>query len=662
MRSISKHLPIFAALILAAVLSVMAAALAATVIESTSRQDVRAALDQKGYAWAQVDVDGLQVKLSGLAPSEAQRFLALTAAGSVVDSARVIDSMTVVERDIGKAEFSIEMLRNTTELSLIGLVPEAMDREALKTRLAGLPGLDTVSDLLDTSNRPAPEGWDAAVGFAVDALARLPRSKLSVRANRVAITAVADSADQKRILEADLARKAPAGVMLALDISAPRPAITPFTLRFLVDAEGNAKFDACSADTDEAASQIARAAVAAGLTGKVDCVIGLGAPSPRWGEAAALSISALHDLGGGSVTISDGDVSIVALEGVDKARFDTVTGKLGNRLPDGFSLVSVLPATAAADGAAANAGPPEFVASRDLEGKVVLRGKLRDEREQKVIGSFAQGAFGARHISDATRLAEGLPDDWPLRALAALQALAELDDGTVLMQPEFMRVSGHTSNPDGQAAIARLLSERLGQAEDFKLDITYVEPPPEAPPAMPPDQCVATINAAMAETKIPFAPGAAEIDPSAREVLDKIAETVQVCSEVPMEIAGYTDSQGREEMNLALSQSRAEAVLNALLARRVLTGNLTARGYGELDPIADNGTEAGREANRRIEFHLVKAEPEPSTDLSVTPGDAAAATGAEAFVEPPDPSTMPTDGAPLDENAPPEAGADTSTE
>ncbi len=89
-----------------------------------------------------------------------------------------------------------------------------------------------------------------------------------------------------------------------------------------------------------------------------------------------------------------------------------------------------------------------------------------------------------------------------------------------------------------------------------------------------------------------------------------------------MEIAGYTDSQGREEMNQALSQSRAQAVLNALLARRVLTDNLTAHGYGEADPIADNDSEEGREANRRIEFHLIQTETPEEGDGATTEPDA----------------------------------------
>ena len=84
-------------------------------------------------------------------------------------------------------------------------------------------------------------------------------------------------------------------------------------------------------------------------------------------------------------------------------------------------------------------------------------------------------------------------------------------------------------------------------------------------------------------------------------------------------------------MNLELSQDRAQSVLNELRARRVLTANFTAKGYGETKPIADNKTEDGREANRRIEFRLIRPEPmtpEPDSTL-----DSIAEQGTEAVPE-----------------------------
>ncbi|MGL4279314.1 MAG: OmpA family protein, partial [Albidovulum sp.] len=139
-----------------------------------------------------------------------------------------------------------------------------------------------------------------------------------------------------------------------------------------------------------------------------------------------------------------------------------------------------------------------------------------------------------------------------------------------------------------------------------------------------PQECVVALNAIIARKKITFAPGSAEIEADARVTMEALAEEMRRCPDIAMEIAGHTDSQGREETNLALSQARAEAVLLGLQGRRVLVGALTAKGYGEARPIADNQTEEGREANRRIEFTLVGASaPEATATATQPPADGA---------------------------------------
>ena len=86
----------------------------------------------------------------------------------------------------------------------------------------------------------------------------------SVRADRVEVIAITDSEASQRRLEADLAREAPEGLRLALSISAPRPVITPFTVRFVMD-EAGPHFDACAADTEEGQRTILAAAAARGV-------------------------------------------------------------------------------------------------------------------------------------------------------------------------------------------------------------------------------------------------------------------------------------------------------------------------------------------------------------------------------------------------------------
>ncbi|MFM2357108.1 MAG: hypothetical protein RLZZ528_2844, partial [Pseudomonadota bacterium] len=221
---LSHNLFVAGAYALAALISVAAATWAASAIESRSTSAVRSALLTAGYLWAEVQADGLQVIITGTAPSEAQRFRALSAAGEVVDPERVIDGMGVDDPDSFKSpDFLVEILRNSDGISLIGLVPAKTDRAELIADLEALSDGTSVTDMLDTADHPIPPTWDNALAFGQKALEALPRAKISVRADRVAITAISDSPEQKAELEARFRADVPSGVDLVLDISAPRP-------------------------------------------------------------------------------------------------------------------------------------------------------------------------------------------------------------------------------------------------------------------------------------------------------------------------------------------------------------------------------------------------------------------------------------------------------
>ena len=102
-----------------------------------------------------------------------------------------------------------------------------------------------------------------------------------------------------------------------------------------------------------------------------------------------------------------------------------------------------------------------------------------------------------------------------------------------------------------------------------------------------------------------------------------------------MEIGGHTDSQGSDELNARISRERAQAVKQALQDQRVNTTRMLVEGYGESEPIGDNQTEAGREANRRIVFTLIEPEPtqETQTGLEAVEADATNETSDETTNE-----------------------------
>ena len=598
-----------ASFVVAALLSYFAALAVVAVVENRSVISVQESLIDDDQSWATVLGDGLQVIIEGRAPSEAARFRSISIAGSIVDASRVIDNMSIADNEgITAPEFAIEILRNDSGVSLIGLIPSASDRADISERIAEIASGKPVNDLLEIADFPMPEGWRQALTFAIRALAILPRSKISVAPGLVEVTAISDSPEQKLELESNLRALAPAAVELTMSISAPRPVITPFTTRFSLDAEG-AKFDACAADTTEAAAQIEAAARAAGLEDDFDCTIALGVPSGFWADAVEMSIQSVYRLGGGTVTLSDADISLVALEGTPQDLFDTVVGEFENALPDIFSLTAALPVAPEA----APEGVPQFSATLSPEGHAQLRGRVPDDLTNMMVENYAKARFGQSNLTMGTRVVEGLPRGWSVRVLAGLEALSMLTNGSVIVQPDLVAVRGNTTSADTTSEISRLFIEKLGQSAEFTVDLKVVEQFVEVETGPTPEACVAEILAVTGDRKIIFDPGSATLTAESRLILDDISVVLRDCMDAPIEVAGYTDSQGREEMNKNLSQSRAEAVLSALRSRRVLTGSFRAVGYGEADPIADNDTEEGREANRRIEFRVYALEEDATT-------------------------------------------------
>jgi OOP family OmpA-OmpF porin len=663
LRQLSSTTLALLAFILAAMVMVSVAYAAALVIERRTESVVSARLTEQKIDWITVQSDGLQVRLLGTAPNEAARFRAVNLVGGLVDSSRIRDGLDVTPTSAIKApDFSVQMLRTEDSIQLIGLMPEnpgegSLSEAALAEAAVALAPEAELTNMLETADYPAPATWGPALAFGLEALKRLERSKVSVGAAAVEIKAISDSEAEKRRLESTLRSLAPDDVRLVLDISAPRPVITPFTLRFVVDAEG-ARFDSCSADTERARAQILTAATSAGMTGRPICTIGLGTPTPRWAEGVVLAIRSVAELGSASVTFSDGDVTLLASSAVSQAAFDKVVGELETGLPDAFSLTSTLEKAEAA-----TQGPAEFTALLTEDDRLELRGRLTDDLTREAVDAFARAAFEGAEVLTATRVDATLPDGWPIRVLAGLEALAEVEHGSLLVRADTVEVTGLTGSQETRGRITQILSGKLGQGQTFRVNVRYDEALDPIASLPTPEECAADVNAVIAQNKITFTPASAELATDARPVLDALAEILIACPPMQLEIGGHTDSQGSEGGNQSLSQARAEAVLLALQGRRVDISGMSAVGYGESTPIADNGTEDGREANRRIEFVLKGL---PAADTAAADPEATAVTEVPAAADgspegTPQPEAAPEESAPAAAaDAGPDFSADTS--
>jgi outer membrane protein OmpA-like peptidoglycan-associated protein len=107
-------------------------------------------------------------------------------------------------------------------------------------------------------------------------------------------------------------------------------------------------------------------------------------------------------------------------------------------------------------------------------------------------------------------------------------------------------------------------------------------------------------------SNIYFATGKATLTPNAEAALQQVYDILKEHPELKVEIGGHTDNLGGKVKNLKLSQARAEAVVQWLVAKGLPGSQMVAKGYGMSVPVASNKTKAGREQNRRIEVSVIQ--------------------------------------------------------
>jgi OmpA-OmpF porin, OOP family len=132
------------------------------------------------------------------------------------------------------------------------------------------------------------------------------------------------------------------------------------------------------------------------------------------------------------------------------------------------------------------------------------------------------------------------------------------------------------------------------------------------------DECADTVSGVRVDGKgcelqssfvlkgVNFVTGSDVLTMESRNVLNDVAETLAKNSDIKVEIAGYTDNVGRADANQRLSLKRAESVKAYLVSAGVKSDKMTAKGYGDSNPIADNASTDGRAQNRRVELHVIK--------------------------------------------------------
>jgi OmpA-OmpF porin, OOP family len=129
-------------------------------------------------------------------------------------------------------------------------------------------------------------------------------------------------------------------------------------------------------------------------------------------------------------------------------------------------------------------------------------------------------------------------------------------------------------------------------------------------PAPPPARVVLTDSDIQILDKVQFETGSDKLLPVSFPLLDAVAGVMVENEQIELvEIQGHTDATGSAAINRKLSAARAESVKKYLGDKGVAKTRLSTKGFGPDVPIADNQTAAGRDANRRVEFKIIKQGP-----------------------------------------------------
>ncbi len=103
-----------------------------------------------------------------------------------------------------------------------------------------------------------------------------------------------------------------------------------------------------------------------------------------------------------------------------------------------------------------------------------------------------------------------------------------------------------------------------------------------------------------------FDSGKSILKPNSFKALNDLVEVLKIKNTMEVEIQGHTDDVGKADENLKLSQDRAGSVKKYLESKGIEAGRVSAKGYGQTQPIADNATDAGKAKNRRTSLKVIK--------------------------------------------------------
>lgn len=308
-----------------------------------------------------------------------------------------------------------------------------------------------------------------------------------------------------------------------------------------------------------------------------------GAPA-GFEDAALLLLGQLSKLKDGKLALSGTGVTLSGMARDLGGREAIATALSG--LPQGFSIT-------AND---IQAPPYIFQANKDpVASTLTLSGYVPDNNVRSAIVQAATRKFFDEKVVDKLKLSVGAPSGFAAALIPALGALSRLSTGTLVTSDREVKLSGDALYDAAAAQIRANLAKAFPKDWRAKADISV------KPASAPVDGtvCQQLFSDLLSKGNIRFEAKRATIDPDSAGLLDHLIETALRCPTTNIEVDGHDDS-GAEAVNQALSEKRAQAVVDYLIKAGLQASRLSTTRDGAAEPVAANDPEQGKAPNRPI--------------------------------------------------------------
>jgi OOP family OmpA-OmpF porin len=241
---------------------------------------------------------------------------------------------------------------------------------------------------------------------------------------------------------------------------------------------------------------------------------------------------------------------------------------------------------------------PGVVRAHVAAGNLTLDGSVPTSDEKKAIEAAAATRFGADNV--VSRLQVLATADSMAWLATVMEALPRKGSGfggiDIVSTTKTLTVSGKVPSAAAGHALLQAVDSDSGRTAKDKLQVGGEGTG---------GGLQGSIDSAVKGRTVSFETGSAAITKAGQTVLKSLLKPLIAAGTQRVVVGGYTDNVGDAKANLKLSRARAHSVVVWLTKHGVPASRLVAKGYGEVNPIAPNTTDAGRRKNRRIEFTVL---------------------------------------------------------